>query len=144
MADCRKPLIPWEEFYNEPLSEQLETDRGFVHSHRGASNSKEFSFLAHAFVLTPAVKALGLYYDNRIRMYSERHLSVIQMLVGGAPANPYLRLNVRRDHLIDDALHRVSGRRAPATLRKIGEGERSVVSGEGLLPAVCSAYVCRL
>ncbi|KAL1432726.1 hypothetical protein MTO96_012938 [Rhipicephalus appendiculatus] len=42
VADCRKPLIPWEEFYNEPLSEQLETDRGFVHS-RGA-NTKEGHF----------------------------------------------------------------------------------------------------
>lgn len=135
VADCRKPLIPWEEFYNEPLSEQLETDRGFVHSHRGASNSKEFSFLAHAFVLTPAVKALGLYYDNRIRMYSERHLSVIQMLVGGAPANPYLRLNVRRDHLIDDALHRLElvAMESPSSLKKQlvveFEGEQGIDEG---------------
>lgn len=135
VADCRKPLIPWEEFYNEPLSEQLETDRGFVHS-RGA-NTKEghFSFLGHAFVLTPAVKALGLYYDNRIRMYSERHLSVIQMLVGGAPANPYLRLNVRRDHLIDDALHRLElvAMESPSSLKKQlvveFEGEQGIDEG---------------
>lgn len=135
VADCRKPLIPWEEFYNEPLSEQLETDRGFVHTRGGTSKEGHFSFLGHAFVLTPAVKALGLYYDNRIRMYSERHLSVIQMLVGGAPANPYLRLNVRRDHLIDDALHRLElvAMESPSSLKKQlvveFEGEQGIDEG---------------
>ncbi|CAN7998182.1 unnamed protein product [Ixodes hexagonus] len=134
VTDCRKPLIPFEEFYNEPLSEQLESDRGFVHS-RGASKDGQFSFLNHAFVLTPAVKALGLYYDNRIRMYSERHLSVIQMLVGGAPANPYLRLNVRRDHLIDDALHKLElvAMESPSSLKKQlvveFEGEQGIDEG---------------
>lgn len=134
VADCRKPLIPFEEFYNEPLSEQLESDRGFVHS-RGTSKDGQFSFLSHAFVLTPAVKALGLYYDNRIRMYSERHLSVIQMLVGGAPANPYLRLNVRRDHIIDDALHRLElvAMESPSSLKKQlvveFEGEQGIDEG---------------
>lgn len=135
VADCRKPLIPWEEFYNEPLSEQLETDRGFVHSRGGNTKEGHFSFLGHGFVLTPAVKALGLYYDNRIRMYSERHLSVIQMLVGGAPTNPYLRLNVRRDHLIDDALHRLEfvAMESPSSLKKQlvveFEGEQGIDEG---------------
>ncbi|KAF5298616.1 hypothetical protein FQR65_LT09712 [Abscondita terminalis] len=42
-------------------------------------------------------------FDNRIRMYSERRISFIQS-VAGQPSNPYLRLRVRRDHIIDDAL----------------------------------------
>lgn len=36
-------------------------------------------------------------------MYSERRISLIQT-VAGQPSNPYLRLKVRRDHIIDDAL----------------------------------------
>ena len=47
---------------------------------------------------------MGLYYDNRIRMHSERRFNYHQSLVLGAPQTPYLRLKVRRDHIIDDAL----------------------------------------
>lgn len=61
----------------------------------------------YAFILTPATKTLGLYFDNRIRMYSERRISFIQS-VAGQPSSPYLRLRVRRDHIIDDALVEVS------------------------------------
>lgn len=131
VIDCRKPLIPFEDFCNEPLSEYLETDQGFAH---GRTKEGPFSFLNHAFVLTPAAKALGLYYDNRIRMYSERNLSVIQMLVG-APANPYLRLNVRRDHIIDDALYRLEmlALENPSNLKKQlvveFEGEQGIDEG---------------
>ncbi|XP_054709965.1 ubiquitin-protein ligase E3A-like [Uloborus diversus] len=99
--DCRRPVLPFEEFYNEPLSDQLEMDRDFAYY---KTESGKFSFMNFSFILTPAVKAMGLYYDNRIRMYSERRISVLQSIVHGAPSNPYLRLRVRRDHLIDDAL----------------------------------------
>lgn len=105
VIDCRSPLLPFEEFYNEPLSDQLEMDRDFAYY---KTDGGKFSFMNYSFILTPAVKAMGLYYDNRIRMYSERRLSVLQSLVHGAPPNPYLRLRVRRDHIIDDALVGVS------------------------------------
>lgn len=101
VIDCRSPLLPFEEFYNEPLSDQLEMDRDFAYY---KTDGGKFSFMHYSFILTPAVKALGLYYDNRIRMYSERRISVLQSLVHGAPPNPYLRLRVRRDNIIDDAL----------------------------------------
>lgn len=52
----------------------------------------------------PATKTLGLYFDNRIRMYSERHSSLMNAIIGSAPPKPYLRLKVRRDHLIADTL----------------------------------------
>lgn len=63
----------------------------------------KFSFMNYSFILTPATKTMGLYFDNRIRMYSERRISFIQS-VAGQLSNPYLRLRVRRDHIIDDAL----------------------------------------
>ncbi|XP_042898021.1 ubiquitin-protein ligase E3A [Parasteatoda tepidariorum] len=102
--DCRKPLLYFDEFYNEPLSEQLEMDRDFAYYKADGGNTGKFSFMNYSFILTPAVKSMGLYYDNRIRMYSERRMSVLQSIVHGAPPNPYLKLRVRRDHLIDDAL----------------------------------------
>uniref|UniRef100_A0A3B5KHT6 Ubiquitin-protein ligase E3A n=1 Tax=Takifugu rubripes TaxID=31033 RepID=A0A3B5KHT6_TAKRU len=98
--DCRRPLIPFEEFVNEPLNENL-----------------------------------GLYYDNRIRMYSERRITVLYSLVQGQQLNPYLRLKVRRDHIIDDALVRLEmiAMENPADLKKQlyveFEGEQGVDEG---------------
>lgn len=55
-----------------------------------------------------ATKSLGLYYENRIRMYSERRVSLLHAVVGAAPPMPFLRLKVRRSNIIDDALVGVS------------------------------------
>ncbi|XP_075235231.1 ubiquitin protein ligase E3A isoform X1 [Lycorma delicatula] len=103
VLDSRKPLIAFVEFYNEPLSDAVEMDKDFANYKNSEGESSKFSFMRYAFILTPATKTLGLYYDNRIRMYSERRMSFFQNVVG-QPTNPYLRLKVRRDHIIDDAL----------------------------------------
>nr|CAH7726842.1 unnamed protein product [Callosobruchus chinensis] len=100
MLDCRKPFLPFTEFYNELLSDTVEMDRDFANY---KSESGKFSFMHYPFILTPATKTMGLYFDNRIRMYSERRISFLQA-VTGLPSQPYLRLKVRRDHIIDDAL----------------------------------------
>ncbi|XP_008203541.1 ubiquitin-protein ligase E3A isoform X1 [Nasonia vitripennis] len=99
--DARIPLIPFTDFYNEPLSDAVEMDKDFAYYK--SEQPMKFSFMNYAFILTPATKSLGLYYDNRIRMYNERRMSFLQTVVG-QPTNPYLRLKVRRDHLIEDAL----------------------------------------
>lgn len=69
----------------------------------------KFSFMNYPFILTPATKTMGLYFDNRIRMYSERRISLLQT-VTGLPSQPYLRLKVRRERIIDDALVEVCSR----------------------------------
>lgn len=60
--------------------------------------------MLYSFILTPATKTLGLYYDCRIRMYNERRFNSFHTQLAGQPSNPYLKLKVRRDHIIDDAL----------------------------------------
>ena len=116
VLDARTPLVPLAEFYDDFLSDQLEMDRDFAFYKAGSGD--KFSFLNYPFILTPATKALGLYYDNRIRMYSERRMSIYQQVMEGMAANPYLKLRVRRDHIIDDALVEVCGE---------GEGVEGVV-----------------
>lgn len=106
--DCREPAIPWEDFINESLSDAIEMDKDYTY-YKAESESK-FTFMTHSFLLTTAVKSLGLYFDNRIRMINERRTSLFQSLVRGAPNTPYLRLRIRRDHIIDDALVSVSSR----------------------------------
>lgn len=106
MLDCRHPRLAFSEFYNEPLSDAVEMDKDFANYKNNDSDTgpnSKFSFMRYSFILTAATKTLGLYYDNRIRMFSERRMSFLQTVVG-QPTNPYLRLKVRRDHIIDDAL----------------------------------------
>ncbi|CAB1314414.1 unnamed protein product [Coregonus sp. 'balchen'] len=104
--DCRRPLIPFEEFVNEPLNDVLEMDKDFTFFK--VDSESKFSFQTCPFILNACTKSLGLYYDNRISMYSERRITALYSLVQGQQLNPYLRLKVRRDHIIDDALVRVS------------------------------------
>jgi len=107
--DVRAPLIPLEEFYNEPLNENVEMDRDFAYwkerSDQLNFEKSKFSFMSHPFILSPATKAQALYYDNRIQMYSERRMNLLQsMMMGTMQSNPYLKLQVRRDHIVEDAL----------------------------------------
>ncbi|XP_037135181.1 ubiquitin-protein ligase E3A-like [Syngnathus acus] len=132
-TDCRRPLIPFEEFVNEPLNEVLEMDKDYTFFKVETEN--KFSFMTCPFILNAVTKNLGLYYDNRIRMYSERRITVLYSLVQGQQLNPYLRLKVRRDHIIDDALVRLEmiAMENPADLKKQlyveFEGEQGVDEG---------------
>lgn len=100
--NCRHPVVPWEDFVNEPLSDNIEMDIDYTYYK--SENESKFSFMTHSFLLTSAVKNLGMYYDNRIRMMNERRASLLQSLVNRASTTPYLRLKIRRDHIIDDSL----------------------------------------
>uniref|UniRef100_A0A499FUS9 Ubiquitin-protein ligase E3A n=1 Tax=Anopheles farauti TaxID=69004 RepID=A0A499FUS9_9DIPT len=116
--DCREPLVPYEEFYNEMLCDVVEMDHDYLEyksiasAENGGLSSKLFCFMHHSFILTPTTKTLALYYDSRIRMYSERRFSYLQLqqqqlrnnISIQQSLNPYLKLKIRRDHIIDDAL----------------------------------------
>lgn len=109
VLDCRKPYLPFDEFYNETLSDNVEMDRDYLNFKNMTINNlvaspKNFSFMLYSFILTPATKVLGLYYDSRIRMISERRFNIANSQLGAGLPNPYLKLKVRRDHIIYDAL----------------------------------------
>ena len=99
--NIRKPMIPAEEFVNEPLNDHIDISSDYACY---KSEETKFSFMTHNFVLNTASKHLQMYFDNRIRMLHERRTSLLQTFVHGGPPMPYLRLRVRRDHVIDDAL----------------------------------------
>jgi len=121
-VDCREPLIGAEDFVNEMLSDTIEIDKDYTYYRatvlRNAipgSSSKtslgiKFSYMLHPYLLTTGIKSTGMFFDNRIRMISERRASVVQNIVHGGHAGgaPYLRLRIRRDHIVDDALVNVS------------------------------------
>ncbi|CAG5134325.1 unnamed protein product, partial [Candidula unifasciata] len=102
MLNCRDPLIPYEDFVNEPLNDNL--DIGVDYTNYRLESENKFSFVPYCFILTTASKHTSMYYDNRIRMLHERRTAFVQTLVHGGPPNPFLRVRVRRDHIVDDAL----------------------------------------
>ena len=83
--DVRVPVIPIEEFYNEPLNETIEMDKDFTYwkmndpFSSSSSDKPKFSFMSHPFILNPATKSQALYYDNRIMMYRERRMTLLQV-----------------------------------------------------------------
>uniref|UniRef100_A0A673CRI6 Ubiquitin-protein ligase E3A n=2 Tax=Sphaeramia orbicularis TaxID=375764 RepID=A0A673CRI6_9TELE len=131
--DSRGPLIPFEEFVNEPLNDVVEMDKDFTFFKVDADT--KFSFQTCPFILSVITKNQGLYYDNRIRMYSERRLTALYSMVQGQAPSPYLKLKVRRDHIIDDALVRLEmiSMENPSDLKKQlfveFEGEQGVDEG---------------
>ena len=58
-------------------------------------------------MLWPSTKVTGLFFDNRIRMAQERRIALLSFLTHAADTSPDLRLHVRRDHLIRDAVDSV-------------------------------------
>ncbi|XP_029003955.1 ubiquitin-protein ligase E3A [Betta splendens] len=131
--DSITPLIPFDEFINESLNDVVEMDKDFTFFKVNAET--KFSFQSCPFVLSVITKSQGLYYDNRIRMYSERRLTALYSVVQGQQPNPYLKLKVRRDHIIDDALVRLEmiSMENPSDLKKQlfveFEGEQGVDEG---------------
>uniref|UniRef100_A0A1A8JAE4 Ubiquitin-protein ligase E3A n=1 Tax=Nothobranchius kuhntae TaxID=321403 RepID=A0A1A8JAE4_NOTKU len=131
--DSIRPLIPFEDFVNDSLNDVIEMDKDFTFFKVNAET--KFSFQSCPFILNMITKSQGLYYDNRIRMYSERRLTALYSMVQGQQPSPYLKLKVRRDHIIDDALVRLEmiSMENPSDLKKQlfveFEGEQGVDEG---------------
>jgi len=104
MMDSYKPLLHHDLFINESVNEKLEMDKDYMNFKQRDSYPEKFSFLIHPFILTSVTKNVGLYFSNKIRMINERRTSLYQSVVYGEPTTLYLKVRVRRTHLIDDAL----------------------------------------
>ena len=104
VLDCREALLPFDAFINEPLNEEIAIDRDFTSYKR----KKGFSFMECNFILTTHTKSICMFYDNRVHMLQERRLTHLYSLLRGQVPTPYLKLTVRRDNLIQDALVNVS------------------------------------
>ena len=107
-ADCREPLVPYDDFINDTLNDNISVEIDYKYKLESEDNPNKFSFANYSFVLTTASKQMSLYMDNRIQMYKERRSSILQTIIHGMPPMPFLRVRVSRDRIIDDALVAVS------------------------------------
>ena len=77
---------------------------------------------------------MAMYYDNRIRMIDERRSAIVTSVLRGGPPMLNLKLKVRRDHIMADALTAV---RLPYSLYLLYMPHRVPVSDSYSL-SVCS------
>lgn len=135
MNSTGKPLVPHEEFQNELLNDSFDVYNDFTYHMLDKSATDHFTFMHCPFVLNTVNKTTYLFYDNKVRMLSGRRLMVLQSILQGSALSPYLRLKIRRDHVIEDSLVRLEliAEENPQDLRKQlyveFEGEQGVDEG---------------
>uniref|UniRef100_F6XVY9 HECT-type E3 ubiquitin transferase n=1 Tax=Ciona intestinalis TaxID=7719 RepID=F6XVY9_CIOIN len=102
--DSIEPLVPQTEFVNEALNDVIKIDKDYANYRISQQGTNKYSFLHYPFLLTTLSKTTYLFYDNRVRMYSERRRTLMSSLFSGSAINPFLKIQVRRAHIINDTL----------------------------------------
>uniref|UniRef100_H2ZI00 HECT-type E3 ubiquitin transferase n=1 Tax=Ciona savignyi TaxID=51511 RepID=H2ZI00_CIOSA len=100
--DSVAPLVPRVEFVNEALNDVIKIDKDYANYRVSQQGSNKFSFLHYQFLLTTLNKTTYLFYDNRVRI--ERRRTLMSSLFAGSAINPFLKIQVRRTHIINDTL----------------------------------------
>lgn len=96
--------LDYHAFYNDAVNQEVNLREDY---RRWKSERSEFSFCRHAYVLEPASKSRVLMFDATAQMTHEFEGAILRSLFVGA-TSPYLVLKVRRAHLIQDTMLRVS------------------------------------
>ncbi|CAO3617094.1 unnamed protein product [Cunninghamella echinulata] len=95
-------FVPYTEFYNDAVNEHIEIKEDFPNY----KDRKGFSFCDYSFILNPVVKADILKIESVYQMRHELQDAFFRALFQGVNS-PYLVLEVRRDHIIEDTLQQL-------------------------------------
>ncbi|CAO3657776.1 unnamed protein product [Umbelopsis ramanniana] len=98
----KRRFVKFEAFYNDTLNEQLEIKEDFPQF----KDRKGFSFCDYPFILNSATKADILKVESMFQMRHELQDAFFRALFQGVNS-PYLVLEIRRDHIIHDALYQL-------------------------------------
>jgi hypothetical protein len=97
-------LIPYFEFYNDLVNEQIDLTEDFTRWKQKSG----FCFCDYAFVLDPATKSKILKLESRVQQHLQRQEALRRTLFMGTWEAPALVLRVRREHLIQDTLDQIN------------------------------------
>jgi hypothetical protein len=109
----KQGYLPYTEFYNDLLNEQLDLQEDFVHWKR----EEGFSYCNYSFILDPRTKSRVLHIESAVQQHRERMEAMNSLFTKGVVSSPALVLRVRREHLIEDTLRELS-HHPPEDLRK--------------------------
>ncbi|KAK9708462.1 hypothetical protein K7432_009630, partial [Basidiobolus ranarum] len=100
-----KCFIPFTEFYNDAINEQIEIKEDFPRY----KTKDGFSFCNHPFILNPATKSDILKVESMVQMRHELQNAFFRALLIGVNS-PYLVLEIRRSDIIRDALFQLEAK----------------------------------
>ncbi|KAI9308061.1 hypothetical protein BJ944DRAFT_124404 [Cunninghamella echinulata] len=95
-------FVSYTEFYNDAVNEHIEIKEDFPNY----KDHKGFSFCDYSFILNPVVKADILKIESVYQMRHELQDAFFRALFQGVNS-PYLVLEIRRDHIIEDTLQQL-------------------------------------
>ncbi|ORY03884.1 HECT-domain-containing protein [Basidiobolus meristosporus CBS 931.73] len=100
-----KQFVSFTEFYNDAVNEQIEIKEDFPRY----KTKDGFSFCNYAFILNPATKSDILKVESMVQMRHELQDAFFRALFIGVNS-PYLVLEIRRSHIIRDALFQLESK----------------------------------
>ncbi|CAF0852396.1 unnamed protein product [Rotaria sordida] len=112
--------LPFDDFINEYANEKIEINKEYLDFVRQRPDTPHFSFILYPFFLSTTNKIAFLNIENKVQMYRQRHTSFFHSLFSGIRLDPFFKICVRRNHLIEDALIALEyqGIEQPAELKK--------------------------
>jgi hypothetical protein len=119
--EYRHGHLSFDDFINEFANEKIEINREYLEFVRQRSSSQYFSFILYPFFLSTINKIGNLLFldfilnkfflftallniENKVQMYRQRHSSFVNRILSGIRLDPFFKICVRRNHLIEDAL----------------------------------------
>ncbi|KAJ3413109.1 hypothetical protein HDV05_008505 [Chytridiales sp. JEL 0842] len=153
--EMNTPIIPISEFYNESICEKLNFKEEYKNWKKTLEKAKitEFSFFNYPFLLDPVAKTRILHIDAMVQMSQEFEGAVVhqalvihaQRFLQDSPSvvalekglkgamNPFLVLEVRRDHMVKDVLDHIRNNerdlKKPLKVKFVGGGEEGMDQG---------------
>jgi hypothetical protein len=120
--EYRHGHLSFDDFTNEFANEKIEINKEYLDFVRQRPETVHFSFILYPFFLS-TINKIGnkilsitnkffffslllalLNIENKVQMYRQRHTSFVHSIFSGIRLDPFFKICVRRNHLIEDAL----------------------------------------
>ncbi|CAF0756173.1 unnamed protein product [Adineta steineri] len=118
--EYRHGYLHFDDFINEFANEKIEINKEYLDFVRQRPETLHFSFILYPFFLSTINKIALLNIENKVQMYRQRHTTFVHSIFSGIRLDPFFKICVRRDHIIEDALITLEyhGIEQPAELKK--------------------------
>lgn len=119
--EYRHGHLSFDSFTNEFANEKIEISKEYLEFIRQRPATSHFSFIVYPFFLSTINKigknlSLSIHHihfsslsallniENKVQMYRQRHSSFVNSIFSGVRLDPFFKICVRRNYLIEDAL----------------------------------------
>ncbi|CAF2317173.1 unnamed protein product [Rotaria sp. Silwood2] len=102
--EYRQGQYPFDIFVNECANEKIDIRKEYLNFIQQPTSFIQFSFIFYPFFLSTINKIALLNIESKARMYLQRRSIFVHNIFSSIRLNPFFKIHVRRNHLIEDAL----------------------------------------